>query len=866
MLTEERSTPPESRRLVEKEVCRDRNIIQETLFALGNGYIGVRGSHEEGFAELARNSVDATFLNGFYESGPIAYSETAYAWPTTQQFMIKVPNGKCINFSIEGEEFNLFQGEVSNYERSVDFHDGVLTRELVWTSPSGRQVAVKSRRIVSFKRKNLFAIEYEIRALNFSGLVALNSTLDSGGKNHADEDEPLYGPAVSGASGFALRTTAVEQREDFVALVQRTHNSGFAIVTAVQNELTCEPAVPIKREFVSSGRRLEQRYQIEVQEGGVIRLTKYVAYFTSREHPEQELMPLASNCLKEAASTGFTELCAEQKDFLANFWHYAAVEISGEDAMQQGIRFNQFHLLQSVGRDGLTSVAAKGLTGEGYGGHYFWDAESYAFPFYLYTQPQIAKSMLEYRYSTLDKARDRARQMSHAKGALFAWRTIGGDESSSYFPAGTAQYHINADVTYAVKQYYEATGDDEFMARCGAEMVMETARIWIGIGNYVSNKGNCFCINGVTGPDEYTAMVNNNFYTNAMAQMHLRYAVELAESLQAKQPKQFERIALAIDLSAEELCQWKLAADAMYLPYDEAMGIHPQDDSFLSKKIWNLAETPPEQFPLALHHHYLVIYRHQVCKQADVLLAMFTLGDRFSRKTKKLDFDYYEAITTHDSSLSRCTFSIMASEVGYRDKAYKYFADRVRGDIDNQYSDTAHGVHIAAMSGNWMCIAYGFGGMRAFNGKLQFSPYLPRDWKSYSFRVYFKSHLVVVEVDEQNVTYRLLEGDDVTFDHHGEPVHMTLLEAKKVLPHRTVEADLSSDEGTVPAHVVEGAAASTAIEFASAEGAAALTEAVLALAEGTGVSAAVHTLALSDGNAAGNLLVAADELTSKVEC
>ena len=449
---------------------------------------------------------------------------------------------------------------------------------------------------------------------------------------------------------------------------------------------------------------------------------------------------------------------------------------------QQGVRFSQFHLLQSIGRDGKTSIAAKGLTGEGYGGHYFWDAETYALPFYLYTKPEIARNMLEYRYSILDKSRARAREMSHDKGALYAWRTIAGEECSAYFPAGTAGYHINADIAYATKQYYEATADHEFMLQMGAEMVMETARIWLGIGAYIKRKNNQFCINEVTGPDEYTAMVDNNLYTNAMAQMHLSFAAEIAAKLKKEYPAEFARISKLIDLADDEPAQWTRAAQAMYLPYDQELGVHPQDDTFLNKKIWDFAEMARPSYDLPLHYHYLVIYRHQVCKQADVVLADFLLGNKFSAEDKKRNYDYYEAITTHDSSLSHCTFSIMASEVGYSDKAYQYFMKTARGDLDNLAGNTSYGVHIAAMAGAWMSVVFGFGGMRTYDGKLQFKPYLPDKWKHYSFRTYFQSQLLLVEVTNTEVRYRLLEGTDLQFDHYGNSVQLTEVAPVKVIP------------------------------------------------------------------------------------
>jgi alpha,alpha-trehalose phosphorylase len=421
-----------------------------------------------------------------------------------------------------------------------------------------------------------------------------------------------------------------------------------------------------------------------------------------------------------------------------------------------------------VGRDGRTNIAAKGVTGEGYEGHYFWDTEIYVFPFFLFSRPEIARALLQYRYNGLPKARERARQMAHDKGALYPWRTIAGEECSAYFPAGTAQYHINADVAYSIRLYLLATGDFDFMAEQGAEIVLETARIWTGIGSY-DRKGR-FCINEVTGPDEYTALVNNNYYTNAMARMHMTFAADVAERLVAERPDDYARVANAIGLSDAEIKAWRDASAAMFLPYDDDLGIHEQDDSFLSKKPWDFANTPPENYPLLLNYHPLVIYRHQVCKQADVVLALLLLSSQFSLDDKRRDFDFYEGVTTHDSSLSSCIFSIVASEIGYRDKAYAYFMETARLDLDNTHANTQYGVHTAAMAGTWLGVAYGFAGMRLDEAGLRFAPTLPDKWTGYRFKVQVRGTLLEVAVDGSGSDYRLLRGDRLAFAHGGTTI------------------------------------------------------------------------------------------------
>ena len=741
------------------------NFLDETLFALGNGYIGLRGTYEEGYGGPAGTSLDGTYLNGFYESEEIHYPEAAFGMAKTNQFMLNVPNAKGIALWIEGERFDLLQGTVASYERTLDFRTGVMLRTVEWLSPQGRRVSVVSRRLVSFENKHLFAIEYQVTPLNFSGTIKLASVLDGAVKNLEAGDDPRVGSAISGP---ALHPVDSEQSDSFAALVQRTGNSGFTLVSATETFIDGAPPAQVSKHE----QRLELSWTITASERQTVSLTKYGSYFSSRDYPVVELMWRSKDTLAQARATGFDALRMEQEQYLANFWQQADVEIAGDDALQQGIHFNQFHLLQSVGRDGKTNISAKGVTGEGYEGHYFWDTEIYIFPFFLYSKPEIAKKLLEYRYAGLGQARERARQMSHARGALYPWRTIAGVECSAYFPAGTAQYHINADIAYSIKLYMEATDDQDYLIRYGAEIVMETARIWMGLGSY--DRAGRFCINEVTGPDEYTALVNNNYYTNAMAQMHLNFAAQIAERLQVQHPQEFARIAGLAALDADEAAEWRRAASLMLLPYDDELQIHAQDDSFLSKKKWDFAGTPKENYPLLLNYHPMVICRHQVCKQADVVLALLLLSDQFTLDDKKRDFDYYEAVTTHDSSLSSCIFSIIASEVGYHDKAYDYFMETARLDLDDTHGNTHYGVHTAAMAGTWMCVAYGFAGMRVVSGELRFAPTLPKQWQHYTFKIHFKDQLLEVRVEPSRVEYRLLQGDALKFSHRGERIAVTL--------------------------------------------------------------------------------------------
>ncbi|APW40531.1 hypothetical protein RD110_07355 [Rhodoferax koreense] len=757
--------------------------LHETLFCLGNGRIGVRGAHEEG-ACWPGTEQDAIYVNGFYDTEDIRYPENGYGLARTNQFIVSLPNAKAVHWWIDDEFFDPQTGRIEDYARTLHFDAGLLTRCFVWVSPRGRRVAVNSTRLVSFERQTVFALRYELRPLDGPAVVAVESFIDASSREIMGSDDPRVGSAHA---ANALEPVAMARSPGRTVLTQRTRRSGLVVVSAQQSQARCERQGMVASEDCGGPLSPGQRFSVRLEKGESLQLDKVVALVTSGATPVDELADQADTQLRLAVEAGFDRLCEEQRHFLDRFWREADVQIDGDPALQQGLRFNQLHLLQSVGRDGRSNVAAKGVTGSGYDGHYFWDTEIYVFPVMLYTQPAIARKLLEFRYHTLDAARARARDLAHPRGALYPWRTIAGEECSSYFPAGTAQVHINADIAYAVKSYWEVTGDDDFMLQHGAEMVFETARIWLGLGHFEVRKeaglpARRFCIYTVTGPDEYTALVNNNFYTNAMARMHLAFAVEVFDWLARRHPATLAVLHDRITLVADEPPAWRDAAEHMYLPYDAALGVHPQDDSFTAKPAWADSGFDGARRPLLLHYHALVIYRHRVCKQADVVLALLLLGHEFGIEEKRRDFDYYEPLTTHDSSLSRCIFGIVASEVGYADKAYAYFADGARTDLDDHHGNTRHGVHTAAMAGAWLGVVAGFAGLRMRRSVAAFSPTLPPGWQRYAFKLRLGQAQLQVEVQAHGCRYRLVDGESLRLVHRGEELVLTRAEPERTMP------------------------------------------------------------------------------------
>lgn len=761
--------PVDPWKISEEQFYPDNSLLSETVFALGNGYIGIRGSFEEGLVKKKCKSIEGIYLNGFYESVPIPHAEKGHGYALNSQTMLNVTNSKIVEIFIDQERFGMDEGTILKFRRSLDFKKGFLNREIIWRSPGGRELQVVIKRLVSFSRRHLMAFQYTITPLNFSGRVAICSSLDGDVDNHTHEEEDPRFSASLGGLGLSISEMKISGGS--AVMLQETRRSKLSLACAMDNTFSEDVNHAVDGRKTSN--LLSSIISFDAQQLQTCIFEKYVSYYTSRDRPAEELTNLAQAEVQRARKDGFNLLLEEQAGECNKFWDDAGLGIEGDQKAEQGLRFNLFHLFQAAGSNGRRGIAAKGLTSEGYDGHYFWDTEIYMLPFYTALLPREARKLLEYRYSILDHARSRARELSHPAGALYPWRTIAGEEGSSYYPASTAQYHINAAIAYAVCKYIEMTGDYDFMLSHGAEIIFETARLWEDLGAYISRKGNRFCFHEVTGPDEYTALVNNNCYTNLMASWHLDFAAETARRLSKEYPEEFSKIADKIGLQNEEPAAWQRAAASMFIPYDETLRIHPQDDSFLDKETWDFDSTPAEKFPLLLHYHPLVIYRYQVCKQPDIILAHLLLGDRFSLEQKRFDYNYYEPITTHDSSLSPSIFGVVASELGYHEESYRFFTITSRLDLDNLMKDTHFGVHMGNMAGSWLCLAYGFGGMRAKGDKLSFKPVLPDFLKKYRFRIFFRGAQLEIQVDQNKVGYKLLQGDSISFIHNDLNVNLS---------------------------------------------------------------------------------------------
>lgn len=770
--------PVDPWRIVEKQYYRSLTPRMETIFTVGNGHLGIRGVSDEGKPVFE----NGTFINGFYEKWPIVYGEEAYGFARTGQTIVNVTDTKTIKLYVDDECFDLDTANLLCFERILDLRTGTLERELLWETALGKQVLVRSTRLVSYDYKNLAAIAYEVTVLNADASVVISSEMRNEPYKQVNESDPRKANGLRGQvlvpqihrDRFAHLPQGYRRR---IVLSHTTRNSKINLACGVEHKIEVGSPYECKTECEGDFARFV--VTVNAQAGVAIKLTKYISYHTSNSDILENLCSRVESTLDKAVSLGWSGILSSQKQYLDDFWRGSDIQIEANSdsleayhrtaELQQVIRFNLFQILQASARAEETGIPAKGLSGQAYEGHYFWDTEIYLLPFLIYTAPRSAKNLLKFRYRMLDAARKRAQELN-LKGALFPWRTINGEEASAYYPAGTAQYHINADIIYALKKYVEVTGDEDFLYREGAEILVETARMWVSLGYF---QGERFEIHNVTGPDEYTAVVNNNVYTNMMARLNLQYAVRTIELLSENYPDYLAFLRDKTKLSVSEVKEWKRAADLMYIPFEEEMGIHSQDDSFLSKKFWDFENTPADRYPLLLHFHPLEIYRHQVIKQADLVLAMFLLGSEFSLQTKKHNFDYYDPLTTGDSSLSAAVQGIMAFELGYLEKAWQYFDRGVFIDLHDVAGNTKDGCHMAAMGGSWMLMVYGIAGMRDEDGILSFDPKLPHDIQSLRFALKIGDRVLRVDIKKNSTTYLLEHGSELALYHQEQPVSLT---------------------------------------------------------------------------------------------
>ncbi len=734
----------------ETELDLDVLAQTESVLALANGHIGLRGNLDEG----EPFGLPGTYLNSFYELRPLPYAEGGFGYPESGQTLVNVTDGKIIRLLVDDEPFDVRYGQLLSHERELDLRAGVLLRRVDWRSPAGGSVRVHSTRLVSFAQRAVAAIQYDVEPLGGPLRVVVQSELLA---NEPGAAAPKADPRAAAVLESPLRSEDYFDRAAGAVLLHSTKRSELHMGAGMDHIVEGPDGTDVHAESSEDVGRVT--VTADLAEGARLRIVKFLAYGWSSQRSVPAIRDQVIAALAEAKHTGWDGLLADQRQYLDEFWDRADVELEGDTELQQAIRFALFHTLQAGARAEQRAIAAKGLTGPGYDGHTFWDTERFVLPVLTYTAPDAAADALRWRHSTLDLAKARARQLG-LEGAAFPWRTIRGQECSGYWPAGTAAFHIGADIADAVARYYAATEDDAFDREVGLELLVETARLWRSLGHH--DPQGRFRIDGVTGPDEYSAIADNNVYTNLLAQKNLRAAADAV----SRHPRR----AAELGADFEEAAIWRDAADDMVIPWDETLGVHPQSERFTDHQVWDFEHTAPDQFPLLLHFPYFDLYRKQVVKQADLVLALHWRGDAFTDEEKARDFDYYDELTVRDSSLSASTQAVVAAEVGHLELAYDYFAEAAFMDLRDLEHNTRDGVHIASLAGACIAAVTGFGGMRDHDGELTFAPRLPARLERLAFRLLFRGRRLKVEVTKRNAVYTLLEGRPLDVHHHGKSI------------------------------------------------------------------------------------------------
>ncbi len=736
----------------------------ETLFALGNGHLGIRGTQDEATDAYCPGA----FVNGLHETFPIRHAEDAYGLARVGQTIVAAPETTRVRVEVDGEALDLRSSDIVDYRRTLDMAAGTLTRDVLWRTRAGKAVRVQTVRMVSFTRAHIALLSIEARCLGQPATLTITtSTALAAAPAHKPEvDDPRR--AEKAADG-ALRLVADDSDDHRDALTFACRDSGMQVAVAAEHRAHASGSRVDERVLRGAG-RAERSFTATTEPGAGLRVTKTIAYRTAGAQTAAQLAALARGDAGCAHDAGSSALLAEQRAWLDEHWSSADVVVHGDDEAQQAVRWNLFQLAQATARVAAGGVAAKGVSGSGYSGHYFWDTEVFVVPHLVHTAPHVARGLLCFRHDMLPAARRRARELD-LPGALFPWRTINGQEASAYFPAGTAQFHIDADIAHAVSRYWQLTEDWDFLAHQGVDLLVETARMWLGLGFWsASGAARTFHLHGVTGPDEYSALVDDNFFTNVSARANLRAAADALAALAAHDPAVARSARARLAISPGEVDAWQQAADAMHVVPDPTLGVHPQDARFLERERWDAAATPSHRRPLLLHFHPLVIYRRQVVKQADVVMAHFMYGEQFTAQQKRADFDYYDPLTTGDSTLSATVQAIVAAEVGHAELAMDYFSDALLVDLADLHGNTRDGVHVASAAGVWNALVYGFGGLRDHDGQIRLDPRLPGRWHGLDFTVGAGPSRVRVLVRPGHVTLRLAAGPATHVVVGGVPV------------------------------------------------------------------------------------------------
>lgn len=734
------------------------NKISESVFSIGNGRMGQRANFEE---EFSGDTLKGSYVAGVYYPDKTRVGWWKNGYPEYFAKVLNAPNWIGIHIAIENHKLDLAKCKIEDFKRVLDMRSGLLMRSFAATLPDGKKLRVESKRFCSMANGEIGAIRYAFTPLNFSGKATLSIYVDADVVNKdSNYDEKFWEEISKEASpGRSL-------------VVAQTKKTFFHVATAMRYHITTD-GKPANLDRVN----IEQRekfagnvFQVGVQEGKETVVFKYGAILSSENHPKDKIAANANAVLDDAFAKGFEQLFDAHAKVWEHKWEECDITIEGDIAAQQGIRFNIFQLMQTyTGDDERLNIGPKGFTGEKYGGSTYWDTEAYCLPFYLGTSEQkVARNLLVYRHKHLARAIENAQKLGFRDGAaLYPMVTMNGEECHNEWEITFEEIHRNGAIAFAIFDYIRYTGDEDYLADHGLEVLIGIARFWAQRVNWSADK-NKYVMLGVTGPNEYENNVNNNWYTNYIATWTLKYTQEAIAIVKKKNSKRFEVISDLVKLKEkEEVTKWADIAGKMYFPEDPKRDVFLQQDNFLDKELLRVNDLKPEDRPLNQKWSWDRILRSCFIKQADVLQGIYLFEDDFSIETIRKNFDFYEPMTVHESSLSPCVHVILASRLGYKAKAYELYLRTARLDLDDYNNDTEDGCHITSMAGTWMSVVKGFGGMKVKDGKLHFNPFIPDQWKSYSFRLEFRNRVIKVKISKDSVD-TILES--------GEPMEIVLKE------------------------------------------------------------------------------------------
>ena len=738
-------------KVIEKGFDPSMQEASESLFSLGNGVMGQRANFEE---KYSGDTFQGTYIAGIYYPDKTRVGWWKNGYPEYFAKVLNAPSWIGINVKINNTDLDLAECKILDFYRELNMKHGFLYRKFTAELKNGNQVEVEAKRFLSIAEDEIGAIKYQVTALNFSGSIELLPSIDGDVKNRDSNYDEIF---------WDIREKKAE--EGLAYLKCRTRKSGFEVCMSMNYELTKnDHPCSVKSSLIQNNNLVGHNLSTDVKKGDRVCLYKYVSVLNSLNYAPEELVSAGINSVKLASKKKFDSLLQEHASLWEEKWSHSDIIIEGDEVAQQGIRFNIFHLNQTyTGHDERLNIGPKGFTGEKYGGSTYWDTEAFLIPFYLSTAPgEVSRNLLIYRYKHLKKAIENAEKLGFKDGAaLYPMVTMNGEECHNEWEITFEEIHRNGAIAFAIFNYIRYTEDKAYLAEYGLEVLIAISRFWRQRVNWSDVKGK-YVMLGVTGPNEYENNVNNNWYTNKMALWTLEYTLEVIEYVMEEHPAEYARITedTRFDYHTEK-SQWTDIIENMYFPYSEKHKIFLQQDGFLDKEQLTVSELKESERPLNQNWSWDRILRSVFIKQADVLQGLYTFEEEYDAETIKRNYDFYEPRTVHESSLSPCVHSILATRLGYKKQAYEFYLRTSRLDLDDYNHEVDEGLHITSMGGTWMSMVYGFGGLRIKNNYLHFDPYVPENWKSISFRIIFRDNYLRVKIYRDEVEVLNESGPDM---------------------------------------------------------------------------------------------------------